>query len=289
MPHAVMGCKSRPLSAAPGFAINRVMETEREDGSAGDADYGAIGAGYARFRQPDPRIAVHILAALGPARTVLNIGAGAGSYEPTDREVTAVEPSAAMRAQRAPHMARAISATAGRLPFADGHFEASMTTFSAHQWPDLRAGLAEMRRVTRGPVVVMTCDPAALGGFWLHAYAPEVTRVEAGRYPPVADIVSALGGAAEVRAVPVPLDCADGFNEAYYGRPERLLEEGARQACSAWSLIAPDTVQRFVADLGRDLADGTWDRRHGHLRTQPQFDGPLRLIICQSPAPETRP
>jgi hypothetical protein len=136
-----------------------------------------------------------------------------------------------------------------------------------------------MRRVTRGPVVILTCDPAALSGYWLYDYAPEVTRVEASRYPPIADIVAALGGVARVTATPVPLDCQDGFNEAYYGRPERLLDEGARRACSAWSFVAPAVVQRFVEDLGRDLADGSWDRRYGHLRTQPQFAGPLRLIV----------
>jgi SAM-dependent methyltransferase len=249
------------------------------DGAGGDADYGVIGSSYARYRQADPRIAARILAARGPARTVLNVGAGAGSYEPTDRDVTPVEPSAAMRAQRPPHLARAIDAVAERLPFPDRHFDAGMTTFSVHQWPDLRAGLAEMRRVTRGPVVVLTNDPAALSGCWLHDYAPEVTAVEASRYPPIADIVAGLGGTTEVILMPIPLDCRDGFNEAYYGRPERLLEEGARRACSGWSFVAPDVVDRFVRTLSRDLADGTWDRRYGHLRTQPEFVGPLRLIV----------
>jgi SAM-dependent methyltransferase len=248
------------------------------DGSAGDADYGAIGSGYSRYRRPDPRIAAHIRAALGPARTVLNVGAGAGSYEPTDREVTAVEPSAAMRAQRPAHLPRAIDAVAERLPFEDGRFDAAMATYTVHQWPDLEAGLAEMRRVTRGPVAVLSCDPSALDRFWLHAYAPEVTAVEAARYPPIERILAGLGGG-EVRTVPIPLDCADGFNEAYYGRPEMLLDEGARLACSGWSSVAPAAVRRFVADLSRDLADGSWDRRYGAFRTLSEFDGPLRLVV----------
>src|SRR5690606_25405256 len=128
------------------------------DGSAGDADYATIGAGYTDYRRPDPRIADAILAALGDARTVLNVGAGAGSYEPTTLDVTAVEPSASMRAQRPAHLPAAIDATAENLPFADDTFDASMTTFSVHQWTDLRAGLREMRRVTRGPVVILTCE-----------------------------------------------------------------------------------------------------------------------------------
>jgi len=145
-----------------------------QDGSAGDANYGAIGTGYARFRQPDPRIAAFIHQALGTAETVLNVGAGAGSYEPTDRSVTAVEPSASMRAQRPPHLPAAIDAAAERLPFPDRSFDAAMATFTIHQWADLGKGLAELRRVTRGPIALLTCDPALLDRFWLNAYAPEV-------------------------------------------------------------------------------------------------------------------
>jgi SAM-dependent methyltransferase len=255
------------------------MSPRFDDGSAGDANYARIGDGYASYRQPDPRIAAHIAHALGDARSVLNVGAGAGSYEPIDREITAVEPSASMRAQRPASLPIAIDAVAQRLPFPDARFNAAMATFTVHQWPDLSAGLAEIRRVTRGPIVILTCDPNALDRFWLHEYAPEVTRIEAGRYPPIETIVAALSGHTDVLSVPVPLDCRDGFNEAYYGRPERLLEEGARRACSAWSFVEPEAVDRFVTNLRRDLADGTWEKRWGHLRTQPELDGPLRLIV----------
>jgi SAM-dependent methyltransferase len=251
----------------------------QEDGSAGDADYGSIGTDYARYRQAEPRIAAQILDALGAAETVLNVGAGAGSYEPTDRQVTAVEPSATMRAQRPASLPRAIDGTAEALPFPDRHFDASMATFSVHQWSDLGAGLAEMRRVTRGPVVILSCDPAALDRFWLHRYAPAVTTVEARRYPPIEAIRHGLGGSVEVRPVAIPLACRDGFNEAYYGRPEMLLEAGARLACSGWSFVPPEAVERFVATLGADLASGAWDRDYGYLRQQPEFEGPLRLII----------
>lgn len=255
------------------------MPDRHDDGSAGDADYGAIGTGYTRYRQPDPQIAAFIRAALGEARTVLNVGAGAGSYEPVDREVTAVEPSASMRAQRPAHLPAAVDAVAEALPFADGSFEASMATFTVHQWPDLEAGLAEMRRVTRGPVLILTCDPAALDRSWLAAYAPDMIAVEARRYPTMAAVVEGLGGAARIVPVPIPLHCTDGFSEAYYGRPERLLDPGARLANSAWSFVDPAVGSRFVAELGRDLETGAWDRRYGHLRTQPQFEGSLRLVV----------
>src|SRR5690349_14454120 len=131
------------------------MTDRHEDGSAGDANYARIGAAYSAYRKPDPRIAAAILAALGPARTVLNVGAGAGSYEPTDRDVTPVEPSATMRSQRPRHLAPAVDAVAEDLPFEDGSFDAAMTTFSIHQWRDPAAGLREVRRVTRGPIVIM--------------------------------------------------------------------------------------------------------------------------------------
>ena len=172
---------------------------------------------YVRYRRPDARIAARIGQALGPARTVLNVGAGAGSYEPAGRQVTPVEPSASMRARRPAGRPAAVDATAGDLPFADRSFDAAMTTFSVHQWTDLRAGLREVRRVTRGPVVILTCDPGRLRRFWLTEYAPEVIETEARRYPPAEALCDGLGGPAGATVVPVPLDCTDGFNEAYYG------------------------------------------------------------------------
>ena len=254
------------------------MVTRMADGSAGDADYATIGEAYTQYRRPDPRIAAQIAEALGPVRTVLNVGAGAGSYEPADREVTPVEPSAAMRAKRPAHLAAAVDATAENLPFDDDAFDAAMTTFSVHQWSDLRGGLREMRRVTRGSVVILTCDPDLVRAFWLQEYAPEVLDTEARRYPSTAELADGLGGVVTIGKVPVPLDCTDGFNEAYYGRPEALLDPAARLSCSAWSFPGPEVHDRFTSELSRDLADGTWDRRHGHLRTQPALDGSLILV-----------
>ena len=257
------------------------MNDRHQDGSAGDANYGVIGTGYTRYRQPDPHIAEFIRKALGDAATVLNVGAGAGSYEPVDRDITAVEPSASMRAQRPAHLPMAINATAESLPFPDKAFDAAMATFTVHQWSNLERGLGEMRRVTRGPVLILSCDPDLLERSWLHAYAPEMIAVEARRYPSMAAIVEGLGGNAEVKPVPIPLNCVDGFGEAYYGRPERMLDPGARLANSAWSFVDPSVGERFVTELGRDLADGSWDRRYGALRTQPFFEGSLRLVIAR--------
>jgi SAM-dependent methyltransferase len=249
------------------------------DGSAGDANYGTIGSGYISYRQPDPAIARFIDKALGAAQTVLNVGAGAGSYEPVNRRQVTAEPSASMRAQRPDHLTQAIDAVAQALPFTDGSFDASMATFTVHQWPDLGAGLAEMRRVTRGPVLILTCDPEILDRFWLMDYAPEVIEVEARRYPPMTSIEKGLGGIVEIIPVPIPLQCVDGFGEAYYGRPERLLDSGARLANSAWSFVNPVVDTRFVESLNRDLRSGIWDEKHGYLRHQPFFEGSLRLVV----------
>lgn len=256
------------------------MSERHQDGSAGDANYGVIGKGYTGYRQPDPHIAAFIAGALGEARMVLNVGAGAGSYEPVDRQVTAVEPSASMRAQRPDHLPAAIDAVAEHLPFADNTFDAGMTTFSVHQWSDLAAGLTEMRRVTRGPVLILSCDPQALDRSWLNDYAPEMIAVEARRYPKM-DAIAAVLGNVDIIPVPIALHCTDGFSEAYYGRPEKLLDPGARLANSAWSFVDGGIGDRFVETLARDLNDGTWDARYGTLRTQPFFEGSLRLIVSR--------
>ncbi|HTC68679.1 MAG TPA: class I SAM-dependent methyltransferase [Acidothermaceae bacterium] len=248
------------------------------DGSAGDVNYERIGRAYSSYRQPDVRIAGLIAAALADATTVLNVGAGTGSYEP-DRVVTAVEPSASMRAQRHPDVP-AIDAMAEDLPFDDDSFDAAMSTFSVHQWHDLAAGLREVRRVTRGPVVILTCDPLRVRDFWLYEYAREVLDTEARRYPSIQSLADGLGGTISTAIVPIPFDCTDGFNEAYYGRPEKLLESDARLSCSAWSFVDEPGQQRFAEHLQRDLHDGTWDRRYGHLRNTPTLSGSLVLVTA---------
>lgn len=249
------------------------------DGSAGDANYASIGTVYRNYRVADARIAAFVHAALKDARTVLNVGAGTGSYEPTDRLVTAVEPSATMRQKRPSHLSAAVDARAENLPFPDRSFDAAMGTFTVHQWLDLAAGLKEVRRVTRGPVVFLTCDPALLRRYWLYEYSPEAIETEASRYPEISALAAGLGGVTTVSTVPIPLDCTDGFNDAYYGRPEMLLDPAARLACSAWSFVEAAAVARFEASLARDLADGTWDARHGHLRKQECLEGALVLVV----------
>lgn len=251
------------------------------DGSAGDADYALIGTVYRNYRAPDPSIARLIHAALGPARSVLNVGAGTGSYEPPDRRVTAVEPSATMRRRRPPQLAAAIDAVAEHLPFPDRHFDAAMGTFTIHQWKDLARGLTEVRRVTRGPVVLLTCDPLRVRDWWLHEYCPDVLETEASRYPALDTVAEILAGSTTVRQVPIPLSCTDGFNDAYYGRPELLLDPSARLACSSWSLVDPAAVVRFEERLREDLRSGAWDERFGHLRAQPHFLGALVLVVSE--------
>jgi len=248
------------------------------DGSAGDADYGTIGEGYARIRQPDPRIAAQFHDALGDALTVLNVGAGAGSYEPIDREVTAIEPSASMRAQRPPQLSRAIDATAEHLPFADESFDASMASVTVHQWPDPVAGLREMRRVTRGPVAILTFDPQP-ADWWLPDYLPELFAVEGRRMPAIQTIAQALGERSEVRTVLIPADCTDRFMQALFARPEEVLDPQVRRATSAWSFVDEALVDAFVERLSSDLASGVWDERYGHFRKLREFDGGMRLVV----------
>ncbi len=253
--------------------------TRHRGGGAGDVDYDEIGGAYGRFRQPDPIIAAQIIEALGDAETVLNVGAGTGSYEPTGRKVTAVEPSASMRAYRPASLAIAIDAVAEDLPFDDASFDASMATMTIHQWANLEKGLGEMRRVTTGTVVLLVCDPVPMKAYWLNDYIPEVRALEASRFPRIERIEAALGSRVWVKSVPVPLHCRDGFNEAYYGRPEAILDPQARRACSSWSFVPVRAVDRFVKHLSSDLASECWNESYGHLRVQPFFDGSLRLVI----------
>jgi SAM-dependent methyltransferase len=264
--------------ANPG-SETQMSERAFEDGSAGDVNYGVIGVDYAVYRRPDPRIAAQILRALGDAETVLNVGAGAGSYEPRDRLVPAVEPSATMRAQRPAGLPPAIDAVAEALPFPDASFDAVMASSTVHQWSDLAKGIAEMKRVSRGPVVVTVSDPVRLLDFWLADSFPEPLLVEQSRFPPIDRLAELLGLGTRIEPIPIPLDCTDGFTEAYYGRPERLLEPGVQRAMSSWTLVDSALVRQFEQRLSADLASGAWDAQYGHLRTQPEYDGSLRLLV----------
>ena len=242
--------------------------------------YDSIGATYVVTRRTEPRIAAQVWAALGDARTVLNVGAGTGSYEPPGREVTAVEPSAVMRAQRPAGAAPCVAATAECLPFEDQSFDAAMAFSTVHHWPDPIAGLREMRRVARR-VVVFTHDSSATGWlrrFWLSRdYLPEVADLLTGR-PSLTEQAHAIG--ARVEPVPVPWDCADGFYEAYWRRPEAYLDDRVRRGVSVWARVGPEAEQRAVRALRDDLASGRWAERNRDLVALEAAELGLRLLVA---------
>lgn len=242
--------------------------------------YDTIGAAYPVTRGTDPRIAARIWAALGDAQTVLNVGAGTGSYEPADRDVIAVEPSTLMRAQRPAGAAVCVAGTADKLPFADQSFDAAMAISTIHHWPDPVAGLREMRRVARR-VVVFTFDGSdATWGqrFWLvRDYLPEVVESFAA-WPPLATLAGAIE--ARTEPVPIPWDCVDGFFEAYWRRPEAYLPAHMRSAMSAWTKVGHDAERRAVHQLREDLASGSWAERNRDLLDLEAAELGLRLLIA---------
>src|SRR5580692_6548587 len=242
--------------------------------------YDSIGGTYTATRRTEPRIAAQVWGALGDARTVLNVGAGTGSYEPPDRDVTAVEPSAVMRAQRPAGAAPCVAATAQSLPFEDQSFDAAMAFSTIHHWPDPIAGLREMRRVARRVVVFThdTSDTGWLGRFWLtRDYLPEVADLLFGR-PSLPELARAIG--ARVEPVLIPWDCADGFFEAYWRRPEAYLEEHVRRACSVWTRVGPEAEQRAVRSLREDLDSGRWAENNRDLAGLDEAELGLRLLVA---------
>ena len=242
--------------------------------------YDTIGAAYTVTRRTEPRIAARIWAALGDARTVLNVGAGTGSYEPPGRDVTAVEPSVLMRAQRPPGAAPRVAAVAERLPFEDRSFDAAMAFSTVHHWQDPIAGLREMRRVARRVVVFThdTSDSGWLRRFWLtRDYLPEAADLLVGR-PSLTELARAIG--ARIEPVLIPWDCADGFFEAYWRRPEAYLDENVRRGISVWSTLGPVVEQRAVSSLRDDLASGRWAERNRDLLDLEAAELGLRLLIA---------
>ncbi|MFJ8082997.1 methyltransferase domain-containing protein [Streptomyces sp. NPDC096205] len=242
--------------------------------------YDTIGSAYPATRRTEPRIAARIWEALGDARTVLNVGAGTGSYEPTDRDVTAVEPSAVMRAQRPAGAAPCVAASAESLPFEDQSFDAAMAVSTVHHWPDPVAGLREMRRVARR-VVVFTYDastPGWLDRFWLtRDYLPEFAGLLTD-WPSLADLTHAIGGRAE--PLLIPWDCADGFFEAHWRRPEAYLDEQVRRAVSVWTRVGPQAEERAVNRLRDDLSSGRWAERNRDLMALDAAELGLRLLVA---------
>ncbi|MFN0264806.1 class I SAM-dependent methyltransferase [Tepidamorphus sp. 3E244] len=241
--------------------------------------YDTIGVGYAQLRKPDPRIAAQIDAALGEATRVLNVGAGTGSYEPQGRAVTALEPSAKMIAQRPAGSAPAVQGCAEGLPFADNSFDAAMAVLTVHHWTDKARGFAEMRRVSRGRVVVLTYDPA-FRDFWLLDYFPALAELDEGHMPQLADFGRWLGPVT-VSPVPVPHDCTDGFLAAYWRRPRAYLDERVRSAMSPfWAL---GDISSELASLSSDIDSGVWETRYGHLLALGARDCGYRLVVADAP------
>jgi len=238
------------------------------------AKYDTIGLNYAELRKPDPRIASVIRNALGSAQTVVNVGAGTGSYEPTDRAVTAVEPSIEMIRKRKPDAAKAVQASADDLPFADKSFDAAMAILTIHHWPDKAAGLREMRRVTRGRIVLLTFDPTHRP--WLTDYLPELAALDEAQMPPMSDYARWMGPV-EITPVLVPHDCVDGFLYAYWRRPQAYLDPFIRSGSSSFWAIG--NSEAGIAKLQRDLETGAWERRYAGLIARDEYDAGYRLVV----------
>lgn len=246
-----------------------------------DARYDRIGHGYTATRKEEPRFVALINAALGSARTVVNVGAGAGSYEPNDRHVIAIEPSDIMSAQRPRERAPAIKAFAHSLPLRDQSVDAAMSVLSVHHWDqNQEQGVRELRRVARGPVVILTCDPEISGAMWLMSdYLPEVAALDRTAFPSMDQLSTWLGGTTKIEPVLVPRDTCDWMLMSFWAHPERVLDAAARQATSGFARMPEGVVDRVVSEVRRDLSDGTWEARHGHLRKLLSYDAGLRLVI----------
>jgi len=243
-------------------------------------DYEEHGRGYAQRRRTDPRIAAAIERALGDAETILNVGAGAGSYEPRNRWVLAVEPSATMRAQRPADAAPALAWAAEALPFDDDSVDAAMACVTIHHWPDRAGGLAELRRVARDPVVIFTFELSALIPWQLDLFA-DLVAIDQPRFGSAEEVAAELGGATRIETISTPADCTDGFFEAFWNRPEAFLDPVLRSSQSIWQLVEPGVEERIIARLAADLESGRWDEEHGFLRNQDSYEGSLRLVISE--------
>ena len=243
--------------------------------------YDNIGHQYANTRREDPRFYERILGALGNARSVVNVGAGAGSYEPRDRHVVAVEPSDVMVAQRPRTLAPALRAGAQALPLRDGSVDAAMSVLSLHHWDEQQEqGVRELRRVASGPVVLLTCDPEVSGAMWLMAdYLPEIAALDRRIFPSMARLADWLGGTTRVEAVPIPRDTCDWTLMSFWAHPSRVLDAAARNSTSGFARMPIAAVKRVVSAVERDLEDGTWDARHGNLRQLSEYDAGLRLVV----------
>jgi SAM-dependent methyltransferase len=239
--------------------------------------YDAIGAAYRDHRRPDARIAGAITRALGDARATVNVGAGAGAYEPRDRPVVAVEPSLTMIRQRPPGSAPVVQASALQLPFKDAAFAAALAVLTVHHWPDRARGLTELARVVRDRVVVLTWDPSSVG-FWLtEDYFPEIVAIDRRIFPTMEELGRILGRV-EVHRLPIPCDCSDGFLGAYWRRPRAYLDASIRSAISTFTKLRDPSSG--LARLREDIEDGTWERRYRQILNERELDLGYRIVIA---------
>lgn len=245
------------------------------------ARYDSIGHGYAHYRREDPHLRARIRASLGAARTLANVGAGTGSYEPDDLHVVAIEPSDVMAAQRPRMSAPAIRASAGALPLRDASVDAAMAILTLHHWDsECERGVRELRRVAREHVVILTYDAHVSARMWLMAeYLPEVAALDHAIFPEPERIASWLGGSVQIEPLPLARDTPDWMLGSYWAHPERVLDPAARAATSGFARMRPDVVERVVNAVAHDLEIGTWDERHAELRTLEAYDVGLRLIV----------
>ena len=251
--------------------------------------YDRIGIHYGEVRCADPRFEAALWAALGDAQTVLNVGAGAGSYEPRDREVIAVEPSPVMIAQRPADAAPAIQGVAEALPLEDKSVDATMGVFTMQHWDDVDRGLSEILRVTRDRVVFITLDVGVTAEMWLcRDYLPEIIEHDRETFPTITHLENVLPNVS-VEPLPVPADCSDGFCVALWGRPEAHLDPRIRRSSSIWHLLSNAIVEPALDRLRRDLESGEWDRRYGALRARASLDVGLRLVCAEVSLPVPRP
>jgi SAM-dependent methyltransferase len=242
-----------------------------------DALYDQIGQTYTSTRHPDPRIAAAIATKLGSANTLVNVGAGAGAYEPAGKPLVGIEPSWQMIQQRSRGASPVVQAVAEALPFRAGTFDVALAVLTLHHWADWRQGLAEMKRVARR-VVVFAVDASALNSFWLtETYFPEIIELDRRRSPSIAEIVDELGNCG-VEKVPVPHDCVDGFLAAFWRRPETYLDPRVRASISGFALLEQGTVARGVARLESDIKSGAWEGRFGYLMSLDAIDVGYRLL-----------
>lgn len=239
--------------------------------------YDTIGRDYRTQRKADPRIAAAILGTLGRARSVVNVGAGVGSYEPTDRTVIAVEPSLTMIRQRSRSGAVAVRATAERLPLRDKCVDAAMAVLTLHHWHDVARGLQELRRVARDRIAILTYDPSS-PGFWLTSeYFPNIAAKDRVQFPTIETISRELGGAT-VQPVAIPRDCMDGFLGAFWARPHSYLDPAVRSGMSAFANLTG--TDEGLDRLQRDLSNGEWQSRFGPLAENTELDIGYRLVVA---------